>query len=446
MPPVHTQHKENMLCQTKGVSICSIPLDAPYMLGCPLYVWLPLMFGWPPVCLDTPHMFGCPHMFRNAPCLDTSLYVWTPHMFRCPLCLDTSHVFGCPLYIYDTKKACFVRLRGCPYAPMHLDALICLDAPCMFRCPYIFGCSPCMFGCCHMFGWPHLYVWMLPYVWTPPMFGCPICLDTPHVWMPPICSDTPICLDSPMFGCPLYLDTALYNWMPAIWLAVSLYVWMPHKCMGHPKVWGTSKHRGGIQMYGGHPYIWGHMDTPSVWQSMLSFCCVCRVSIQTSSKHTGGHPNIQEGVQTYGGVLTYGGIQTYRWASKLMGGIQTYGASKCMEVYRHLRSLTKYAFFVLCMYRGHPNGKYQNMQEASKHMGAFKHTGGHPDIQGVSKHMGASKYKGPSKHMRGIQTYRGCFQRYGGIQTYRELSKHMEASKHTGGIQTYRECTNVLGA
>ena len=109
--------------------------------------------GMPPVCLDTPI------------CLDA------------PICLDTLHVlmmFGCPLYIHNTKKACIVRQRGCPYAPIHLDVpyvwmppvglddvwmpavhiqhikecfvrkmgcsyashtfvyLICLDAPCMF--------------------------------------------------------------------------------------------------------------------------------------------------------------------------------------------------------------------------------------------------------------------------------------------------------------------------
>ena len=66
-------------------------------------------------------------------------------------------MFGCPLYIHNTKKACFVRLRGCPYAPIHLDAPICLDAPCMFDAPY---------------------------VWTPLMFGwLPVPLDAPH--MPP---------------------------------------------------------------------------------------------------------------------------------------------------------------------------------------------------------------------------------------------------------------------
>ena len=79
MPPVHTQHKESMLCQTKEVSI------------------------WPHTC-------------------------------------------GCPLYINNTKKACFVRLRGCPYAPYIWMAPyvwmppVCLDAPCMFRCHHMFGC------------------------------------------------------------------------------------------------------------------------------------------------------------------------------------------------------------------------------------------------------------------------------------------------------------------
>ena len=49
-----------------------------------------------------------------------------------------------PLYIHNTKKACFVRLRGCPI------------------CPHTFGC---------------------------PMFECPL-----YVGMPSICLDAPICL------------------------------------------------------------------------------------------------------------------------------------------------------------------------------------------------------------------------------------------------------------
>ena len=82
-------------------------------------------------------------------------YFWTPHMFGCPLYVLI--MFGCPLYIHNTKKACFARLMGCPYAPIHLDAPtyvwmppVCLDIPHMFGHP-------------HMFGFP-LYVWM--------MFGC----------------------------------------------------------------------------------------------------------------------------------------------------------------------------------------------------------------------------------------------------------------------------------
>ena len=57
------------------------------------------------------------------------------------------------LYLHNTKKACFVRLMGCPDAPIHLGTP-CLDGP--------------------------LYVWMPPYVWIPP-----VCLDAPqYVWMP----------------------------------------------------------------------------------------------------------------------------------------------------------------------------------------------------------------------------------------------------------------------
>ena len=67
---------------------------------------------------------------------------------------------------------------------------------------------------------------------------------------------------------------------------------------GHPNIQGTiqtygsSKHMGSIQTYGAsqywghsnvwhHPNVWGHMDTPLVWQSMLSLCCVCTGGIQT---------------------------------------------------------------------------------------------------------------------------------------------------------------------
>ena len=123
----------------------------------------PCMFGHP-------HMFGCPTYVWMPPCLDT------PHVhLDAPVCFDDVWM---PLYIHNTKKACFVRLKGCPHAPIHLDSPICLDAPCMF------GCA--------------LYVWMAP-----------ICLDTPtYVWMPPVCLDIPHMIGHPhVFGCPpVYLD------------------------------------------------------------------------------------------------------------------------------------------------------------------------------------------------------------------------------------------------
>ena len=61
-------------------------------------------------------------------------------------------MYGCPLYIHNAKKACFVRLSRCPYAPIHLDAPISLDTPVCLDGP--------------------LYIWMSPYVWM--MFGCPL--------------------------------------------------------------------------------------------------------------------------------------------------------------------------------------------------------------------------------------------------------------------------------
>ena len=149
----------------------------PHMFGCPLYVWMspyvwmaPCMFGCPhmsPCMFGHPHMFGCP------------LYAWKPPIFLDDVCMppvQTQHkermfcqtkgvsicpyTLGCPLYIHKTKKACFVRLIGHLYAPIHLDAPyvwippVYLDAPSMFRCHHMFGC--------------HLYIW------TPPMFAVPI--------------------------------------------------------------------------------------------------------------------------------------------------------------------------------------------------------------------------------------------------------------------------------
>ena len=129
-------------------------------------------------------------------------------------------MYGCPQYIHNTKKACSVRLRGCPYAPINLNApvhkqhkasMLCQIkgvsiCPHTFGCSHMLGCTCCKFGCPHMFGHPicldaHLYVW------TPPMFGCPCmfgwatCLNTPcmfgcfpYVWLSPVCLDAPKCM------------------------------------------------------------------------------------------------------------------------------------------------------------------------------------------------------------------------------------------------------------
>ena len=97
-------------------------------------------------------------------------------------------MFRCPLYIHNTKKACFARLGGCPYALIHLAAPICLNASL-----YV-GISPCMFGCSpyvSLYVWTPPYVWMPLYVRVPPVWMPPVCLDTPYVWM--------------IFGCPLYI-------------------------------------------------------------------------------------------------------------------------------------------------------------------------------------------------------------------------------------------------
>ena len=92
---------------------------------------------------------------------------------------------------------------------------------------------------------------------------------------------------------------------------------------------------------------------------------------------------IQDGSYTYGGIQTYGGCPNMR-------GIQTYRGHPNVW-YGHSLSGTKHAFFVLCMYGGHPNiiqtyRKCPNIQTykggASKHMGAFQHTGGHSNIWG----------------------------------------------------------------
>ena len=67
MPPVHTQHKESMLFQTKGCPYDPIHLDAPICLDATLYVQM-APYAWTP-----PHKFGC-----QPVCLDTPIHLDTP--------------------------------------------------------------------------------------------------------------------------------------------------------------------------------------------------------------------------------------------------------------------------------------------------------------------------------------------------------------------------------
>ena len=73
-------------------------------------------------------------------------------------------------------------------------------------------------------------------------------------------------------------------------------------------------------------------------------------------------------------MQTYRGVQTYRGCIQAYGGIQMYGA------YGHPLSLTKHAFFVLCLYRG--------IQTSYKHIGGIQTYGGVQAYRGIQKQGG----------------------------------------------------------
>ena len=95
----------------------------------------------------------------------------------------------------NTKKPCFVRLRGCLYA-LHFETPMLLDTSLyVWTTPICLDVPACMSGSLHVWTLPHmfghpLYVWMHQNVWTPPcMFGCPL-----------VCFDATICLDIPLYS------------------------------------------------------------------------------------------------------------------------------------------------------------------------------------------------------------------------------------------------------
>ena len=83
-----------------------------------------------------------------------------------------------------------------------------------------------------------------------------------------------------------------------------------------------------------HPNTWGHLN---IWGCP---------SIQRAPKHR-GHPNIQGHPNIWGHPNIQGAFKYMRYPN-LWGHPNVWG------IWTPL-SLTKHAFFVLCMYRGHPN-------------------------------------------------------------------------------------------
>ena len=417
IPPVHKQHKESMLCQTKGVSICPHRFRYHHMLGYHLYVGMPplcldaaICLDAPPVCLngtlclEYPHMFGhpcmlgCPHMFGHLHmfgyppvCLDI------PHMFALPICLGAPylwtplcmvghpHIFRHPLYVWMSSICFGFPLCVWMWASKHMAVSKCIrgiqnkhhkeSMLCQTKgvsiCPHRFRCH-------HMLGY-HLYVGMPPLC-----LDAAICLDAPPVCLngtlclnTPICLDTPVCLDVPIcLDIFIYLDAHLYVWTYPICLH-SPYVWMPlyvwvAPIFGHPSVWlDIPTYLDTPCMFGCPPYVLaspcvfgcGH---PNIWQCP---------NVLGASKHTGGYPNI--------------------WGHPYILGPQTWmGTSKHMAESKHIG--------------GHPN------------------IWGHPNIQWVHPKILGNPHKWGCPNMEGdIQT---CRMYVWDIQT---------SSKHTGGIPAW---------
>ena len=148
-----------------------------------------------------------------------------------------------------------------PYVWMHP---VCLDVP------YMFECTPCMFGCHDMCGDP-LYVWM------PPMFGCYL-----YIWTPPVCLDAPLhtqhkesmlCHTKQVSICPHTF------WCPCMF-ECHPYVWTPPVCLDPPYVWMP-------QYVWTPPYIW----MPHVWTPccMLGWCLDSPCTYTMHRKHAMSH-------------------------------------------------------------------------------------------------------------------------------------------------------------
>ena len=118
-------------------------------------------------------------------------------------------------------------------------------------------------------------------------------------------------------------------------------------------------------------HIWGHPTQRNILKKWIKYLKLKKMA------------EIQDGSYTYGGIQHMG-------VSKHEGHPNVWGA------YGHSLSVTKHAFFALCMY------------------GASKHTGG---VQ-TSKHVGIQTYRGcPNIQTCGHPNIQGCIQKHGSIQT-----------------------------
>ena len=118
MPPVHTQHKESMLCQMKGVSICPIHVDAPCTQTTQRK------------CLDTPctyttlgkHALSDEGGVHMPPYIQMHPYVWMPHcMFgHCQMYGGIQRYEGHPNY-GGVQKCSASKHMGHPNVWGHMD-------------------------------------------------------------------------------------------------------------------------------------------------------------------------------------------------------------------------------------------------------------------------------------------------------------------------------------
>ena len=89
MPPVHTQHKRSMLCQTKGVFLCPHTFGCPHIFRCPCifghltYVWMSLIPLDATIHLATSkHTVGQPNIWRASKHMLASKHTGGIQMYR----------------------------------------------------------------------------------------------------------------------------------------------------------------------------------------------------------------------------------------------------------------------------------------------------------------------------------------------------------------------------